>query len=347
MGHNVRNVARSARYAGYEVYAITYYEDADLRLYAKIMNVEIDPKIIAALAEELDAWIVLCSGFECLRVENVLGTPPRVAEKVVNKLKFYKTLDRVGLPFPELTDEEPSILKPIRGGGGLGIRRFDGHLPKGYLRQRYIAGTPCSVSLLVGDGWIVPVAVNEMLVGWGEMFAPTEFTYVGNITPFRTEKRIIDLAVEVCELFDVLGSVGVDFIVADEPYILELNPRFQGSLDSIEWSLDVNIFRLHVSAIEGKRPEVPKPRRFACRAVMFSPSSLEVRARLTGNPFYADIPNPGERFEKGEPVVSILSSGKDRSDVISKILRRRDLFLKVRMESLPALRSPKRNRREH
>lgn len=346
VGHNVRNVARSARYAGYEVYAITHYGDADLRLYAKVIDVEIDPKIVSEIAEKLDARIVLCSGCECLRVEDVLGTSPKVAEKVTNKLEFYRTLDRAGLPFPELTDEEPSILKPIRGGGGLGIRRFDGDVPEGYIRQRYVAGKPCSVSLLAGDGWVVPVAINEMLVGWEEMFAPTEFTYVGNVTPMRADKRLIDLAVEVCELFDVSGSVGVDFIVADKPYILELNPRFQGSLDSVEWSLDVNLFRLHVLAVEGKRPEVPKPRRFACRAVMFSPCSLEVKAELAGNPFYADVPNPGERFEKGEPVVSILSTGRSRNEVISKILRRRDLFLEFRTGSPRVSRSPKRNRTE-
>lgn len=344
MGHNVRNVARSARYAGYEVYAVTQYKDADLKLYAKVLDVKIDPKAIESVAEEIGAFIVLCSGCEDLPVDYVLGTSPKVAKEIVDKLKFYRRLERAGIPFPDLTDEEPSILKPRRGGGGLGIRWFDGRVPDGYVRQRFVPGIPCSVSLLAGDGWIVPVAVNEMLVGWEEMFAPTEFTYVGNVTPKSVEKEIVDLAVEVCELFDVLGSVGVDFIVADEPYVLELNPRFQGSLDSVEWSLDVNMFELHVSAVEGRRMDVPKPKRFACRAVMFSPDRLSVKEELRGNPFYADVPNPGESFDKGEPVVSILSTGKSRSEVISKVLRRRDLFLKLQTGSRRALRCPRRNR---
>ena len=35
VGSNVRNVVESARKAGFEVFALTEHDDADLRLYAK------------------------------------------------------------------------------------------------------------------------------------------------------------------------------------------------------------------------------------------------------------------------------------------------------------------------
>ena len=140
---------------------------------------------------------------------------------------------------------------------------------------------------------------------------------------------MIRLAIETVELFDLLGSVGVDFVLSDEPYVLEINPRFQGSLNSVEWSLDVNLFSLHYKACIGERVEVPKPRRFACRAILFADRRIEIRENLCGNGMFADVPKVGDVVEEGEPIVSILSSGRSRSEVLEKARMYRDLFLRI------------------
>ena len=326
VGHNVRNVAESARKAGWDVLAITKYVDADLKLYAKAKRFE-DTKdlaeIVDSIAESLNAHVVLTSGCEDLPVKSeVLGVAPKVAGRILDKLRFYRTLERAGIPFPELRREPPCIIKPRRGGGGLNIRFLkNGKIPRGFIAQRFVRGVPCSVSLIVGERYIKPIAVNEILVGWRILNAK-DFVYCGNITPLQLHpKRLIEIAIEVAELFDVVGTVGVDFVLADKPFVLEMNPRFQGSLDSIEWSMDVNVFDMHVKACFGEDVEVPKPKRFACRAVMFSPKDLTVRTSLTGNPFFADVPNVGERVRIGDPLISIRSSGRSRDDVLNKIGR--------------------------
>ena len=338
VGHNVRNVAESARKAGWDVIAVTKYADADLKLYAKTKRIE-DVKdkqlarMVDEIAEDSHAKVVLASGCEDLPVKSeVLGTNPRVAKNITNKLKFYKTLEKAGIPFPELSNDPPCILKPIKGGGGLGIQLVKNSTdpPQGYLCQRYIEGLPCSVSLIANDrGKIEPIAINKILVGWREMNA-NDFVYCGNITPLIITKEqrdsLIKTAIEVAEMFDVIGSIGVDFILAEKPYVLELNPRFQGSLDSIEWSCDVNLFSLHVKACEGVSFEIPKSKRFACRAILFADRKIHVNSDLTGNAFFADIPNAGEVIEKGDPVTSILASAKKERDVFNKIVDRKRLF---------------------
>ncbi len=340
VGHNVRNVAESARKAGWEVFAITKFVDADLKLYAKAKKVENVKdrelaRIVDEIAESLNANVVLASGCEDLPVRSeVLGVDPKIAGKIVNKLKFYRTLERAGIPFPELNGDPPCVLKPVRGGGGLGIKLAERleDLPEGYLCQRFIEGLPCSVSLIATERCVKPVAINKILVGWSEMNAK-DFIYCGNATPLILERdvrvRLMKTAVEVAELFDVIGSIGVDFVLADEPFVLELNPRFQGSLDSIEWSYDINVFSLHVRACEGKSFDVPKPRRFACRAILFADSKIRVKSDLTGNGFFADIPNVGEVINKDEPVISILASGKTEREVINKVIERKILFYRL------------------
>lgn len=334
-GNNVRNVAESAAKAGYEVYAITRFPDADLKIYCrKIERVE-DSKNLAARieerAEELNAKIVLCSGFETLKVEgDLLCNSFEDVEKVADKLRFYRELEKAGLPYPELLgNDERGIVKPIRGGGGEEIE-ISAEVRKGFLKQRYVEGIPCSVSVIAAEKKAVAIASNLIYSGWKEMNA-SGFRYSGNLTPLYVEEErrgeLERLAVEVVELFSLRGSVGVDFVLADKPYILEINPRFQGSLDSVEWSCDINLFEMHVKAFEGKIPEKVKPKRFAARAILFSPAELTVVETMAGNPFFADVPNKGEKFLKDSPIVSILASGRSRGEVEDKLMERKNMFL--------------------
>lgn len=361
-GNNVRNVAESARKAGYEVHAVTKFVDADLKIYCESIE-RIDEteggklkKLVEEKAEEIGGKIVLCSGFETLDVKGeLLCNEPRSAERVADKLKFYRSLEKAGLPFPELlgSDEGADVgvigevgeacrvgkvdrelmglVKPRKGGGGEEIRISD-DLPEGFIKQRFIPGMPCSVSLIASEGKAVPVACNFIYAGWKEMNA-TGFRYSGNLTPLIVDKEtrteMERLAAEAVELFDLTGSVGVDFVLADKPYILEINPRFQGSLDSVEWSHDVNMFTMHVRAFEGKLPEKVKPKRYAARTVLFAPVDLRIAEDVKGNPFFADVPGRGDFYRKDDPLVSILAAGNSKEEVERKILDRRDLFLNL------------------
>jgi len=337
-GNNVRNVAESARKAGYEVHAVTKFVDADLKIYCEsIEGVDAEggvliKKLIEEKAENINARIVLCSGFETLNVKgDLLCNEPGIAERVADKLKFYRTLEKAGLPYPDLigSDEGIGLVKPRKGGGGEEVRVSE-DVPEGCIKQRFIPGIPCSVSLIASEGKAVPVACNFIYAGWREMNA-TGFRYSGNLTPLIVDKEkrkeMERLAAEAVELFDLVGSVGVDFVLAEKPYILEINPRFQGSLDCIELSHDLNLFKMHVGAFEGKVPEKVKPKRYAGRAVLFAPADLRIVEDVKGNPFFADVPVRGDVYRKDEPLVSILAAGNSKEEVERKILGRRDLFL--------------------
>ncbi len=343
VGTNVRNVAESARKAGYEVYTLTKYVDADLRIYAERVerigeDKERVEKRVKELAEELNAGVVLTTGFEDLKVDvEVLGCDPREAAKATNKLKFYRTLEKAGIPFPELLSQDEAkegetIVKPRRGGGGENVKLFrNDATQKDIIFQRYIDGIPCSVSLIAGKE-VYAISINRILAGWRDMNADG-FKYAGNFAPFipdpEMRRELIKTAIETVELFDFSGSVGVDFILADEPYVLEVNPRFQGSLDCIEWSCDINLFRLHMLGVNGKKIDVQKPKRFAARTILFADRRIEIKVSPAGNPFFADVPCRGDVYDKEWPLISILASGNSREEIFDKILKRRDLFMKM------------------
>jgi hypothetical protein len=345
-GNNVRNVVQSAFRAGYEVYALTKFVDADLELFAeRVYHIEEDnPEWVGervdSIAESINAKVVLTAGYEDLKVKSeVFGCEPGKLEDILNKNRFYRVLERNGLPFPEVKRREEVevgeeyILKPVRGGGGEDIRMLDS-TEGDYIVQRLIRGYPCSASVVVGRE-VTVIALNKIIAGWKEMNS-SGFKYTGNITPLsaRTDVRreVEKLAVEVCEIFDIQGSVGVDFIVEDgteSVYILEINPRFHGSLDSIEWSSDTLLFRFHALALERKKIEKPHFHRYAGRFIFFASDRFMVKKELTGNPFYADIPKRGYIYEKDDPIVSILSSSSSEEEVVRLAIRRKDLFLNL------------------
>ena len=341
-GGNVRNIAESAFKAGYEVIAITKHVDADLRLYCSevyfLQDGKDGEKQVEEIAQSSGAPVVLSSGMEDAEIDaEVLGCDPKTSRDIVNKLRFYRRLENAGVPFPEILEraddigevyeEGKFILKPVKGGGGEGIQ-FGAEPKDGYVLQRYIDGIPCSVSLIVGREPI-PVAANYILHSIKWLHAKP-FQYCGNVTPFPEHRELYRIAVETASLFDLSGSVGVDFILADRPYVLEINPRFQGSLDSIEWAYDINLFRLHVDAVEGKGLGKLrlKAKRYACRAILFAPSEVKVRAVPAGNPMFADV-TPVKKVEREEPLVSILSSGRSVNDVLEKVRERKKLYLEM------------------
>lgn len=354
VGTNVRNVAQSARKAGHSVYALTYYDDEDLKLYAEVEKLSEDKKAVKErveqIAESLGAKVVLSTGYEDLNIKDelVLGHPPREAARVKDKLKFYRTLEKADIPYPPLVDlNEASkgfelICKPRMGGGGekvfaantassdsLNSLESLEFLDEEYICQRYVEGSACSVSIMAGRVKTV-VAVNEILVGWKAMNTQG-FTYSGNITPLSHQlteveyKELIRTAVETVDLFDLRGSVGVDFVMGDKPYVLEINPRFQASVDSIEWSHDINMFRSHLDSVEGGRVETPKAKRFASRSILFADRTTEINKCMTGNPFFADVP-PNDVYSRGDPLVSILCSGSSRKELLDKTIQRMRLF---------------------
>ncbi len=334
VGSNVRNVVESGRKAGYKVFAYTKYADADLLIYAEKVfkasgDLKEDEKRVKELSESLDAEIILSSGYELLDVEN-FGC--KIKRELVDKLKFYRELEKLGVNFPELlSDGEFGILKPRVGGGGEGIKLGE-KSERGYVHQRYVKGTPCSVSAVRSEREFAVVGVNRMLVGDGNFFA-SKFKYCGNVTPFTSDKvkEMVEITRTIGEHFDLIGSYGVDFILGDEVYVLEVNPRFQGSLDSIELATDSNVFDLHVKAVLGERLREPKPKRIGARAIVFSPCDVRIKMSPYGNPFFGDVPVKGANYNKGDPLVSVFATG---SDYYEKLISRRNIYLKMQGVSI-------------
>jgi predicted ATP-grasp superfamily ATP-dependent carboligase len=304
-----------------------------------------------AFGLDFDA-IVPGSGMEALKSYSfpcpILASSPEAAQEASNKLHLAKRLEAMEIPHPHCyspdeldTIEYPVILKPATGGGGIFNRIAKNRqemlealdelssldqefAEKGIVVQQFLEGTPASVSLLSTKYGSLAVAVNEQLIGipW---LSRLPFAYCGNITPFRTKyaEEMEAFAEELVLELGLLGSNGVDFLVTENgPIVLEVNPRFQGSLDTVEKAMGINLFEAHVGCFRGELPKKPEAKLFAARGVLYSDRELFIDRKLMEvilREESADIPSQGTVTEPDWPLTSLFALASTRDKAVRSL----------------------------
>ncbi|AYK14426.1 MAG: ATP-grasp domain-containing protein [Methanosarcina flavescens] len=316
---------------------------------------------------EFDA-VVPGSGLEMLDHKDipcpVLANSPDAMQKASDKLYLSKRLEALGIPHPRCYSSEeldaieyPIMIKPVSGGGGIFNRvarnrqelltsleelyKLNPELTEQtVVIQEFLEGIPSSVSLLSTKNEALSVAVNEQLIGipW---LSRLPFAYCGNITPFRTDQaeEMEALAEELVLEFKLLGSNGVDFLVSKKgPAVLEINPRFQGSLDTVEKAMNINIFEAHVGCFRGDLPEKPEAKGFAARGIIYSDRELFIDGKLMDlilREKGADIPCQGTVAEPDGPLTSLFACTSTREEAVLSLKRGADrikVFIKNQTE---------------
>lgn len=339
------------------------------RIKAQIeaFGVQFDAVVLGSGLETLDRGIFTCP---------VLASSPTSIEKASNKLKLSKKLRSSGIPHPQCYStqeldaiEYPVIIKPSSGGGGIFNRvarnkqellnlldEFAGldseFMEKNLVIQAFLKGIPASVSLLSTKNEVISVAVNEQLIGvpW---LSRMPFAYCGNITPFKHEQttEMETLAEELVLEFGLLGSNGVDFLATESgPTVLEINPRFQGSLDTVEKAMNINLFEAHKGCFKGELPEKPFASGFAARGVIYSDRELFIDRKLMDvilRENSADIPVQGTIVEPDWPLTSLFSYAPTREETVLTLknrVKKVKAFIENEIKTERSLNSPEKDK---
>jgi hypothetical protein len=352
-GFNTRHICLSARRAGFRVLSLERFGDRDLLEIAdEVVTFESEASFsrIKGLVERFAGYdsLVLGPGFELCEFNvsvPVLNNDARVVEKVSDKLWLSEFLEELGVKHPAtwlLEDVSPSevrypvMLKPRRGAGGVENRLVQNREQleaakryfKDFIVQEYLEGVTASVSLIASGGEARSIATSEQISGF-PWLTNMPYAYCGNITPFhgRHVDSMRELAEFVAGELRLVGSNGVDFLITDSGVVLlEVNPRFQGTLETVERAYGVSVFSMHVEAFSGVLPQPTPAKCFAGKAVVFSKKHTLVDRQLSDSLFncyqrgYAsDIPCPGTEIGENEPVVTLLSEGIGRDDALEKL----------------------------
>ena len=181
-----------------------------------------------------------------------------------NKISSGKILAENGVPVPAVPGSGKRVIKPIKGCGSQGVRLSTGSPGDGEFSQEFIQGDTYSVSMVInrviGDACAyysgkppVILAVNRQEI---TVSPDGTFQYLGGETPVHPdrEKEIIDTAVKAATVLGCQGYCGVDVVIADKVWVVDVNPRITTSIAGIAACMKEEVAEVLVSASKGNGP---------------------------------------------------------------------------------------------
>ena len=190
-----------------------------------------------------------------------LGCGFMPAALCANKVSTEKILRSHALRVPAGISAGKKVIKPIKGSGADRVRISEALPGKDEFSQQYIEGEPFSVSLVasrvVGDACLffsgkppLVLAVNRQFIEAGPEGA---LRYLGGETPVHParEEEMIRTAIKSVEVLGCQGYCGVDMVVSDDIYVVDVNPRITTSLVGIAACMEEEIAHILVAASKG------------------------------------------------------------------------------------------------
>jgi predicted ATP-grasp superfamily ATP-dependent carboligase len=259
-------------------------------------------------------------------------------------------------------EERRWLLKSRSSAAGLGVRfakaneRFDSET---HYLQEFVEGMPAS-AVFVADSAGKPrlLGVTRQLIGtpW---LRSSGFLYAGNVGPWPVSHAVVDLLeraaqrmTEAAFPLELRGLFGIDFILRDDPSaydkiaVVEVNPRYPASVEVLERTSGQAFLAAHRAAFEpADFPLTPRQpsAKVAAKGILYAKETLLFPTR---GPWmeafdyslddlsvpYADIPHPGDRIEKGHPILTLFASAEDPQTCLEQ-LQEKAAFVESRLFS--------------
>ena len=189
-----------------------------------------------------------------------LGCTPESAALCADKVKCTEILNSAGIPAPRIVDRPQGgryVVKPRYGCASEDIRICTDFTPhEGFIATEYIEGEHLSVSLICGEKPL-PLAVNKQMIDIHPDNENSDIGYNGNLTPYRTARQneLYDTAIAAADALSCRGYVGIDIVLTDKPYVVDVNPRPTTSLFSISKVMKQEIADLLLKNRLGELPD--------------------------------------------------------------------------------------------
>jgi predicted ATP-grasp superfamily ATP-dependent carboligase len=266
-----------------------------------------------------------------------------------------------GLPAPELIAGGANLAEGIwvrklrKSAGGMHLERIEvpagetwkplpANPDAGFYFQQFVPGIPTSAAFVAAGGTAMLLGATRQWIGepWT---GARGFQYAGSLGPLplsegdRESWRRIGSC--LAGRFSLTGLFGVDAIAnAAGVFPVEVNPRYTASMEVLERALGISAVAFHAAASrDGALPAAPgavSPS-ICGKAILYArqdgPAGEQfwqfVRQANDGSawPCAADLPNPGEDFRIGHPVLTILEEASTESLVLERLqARANDIF---------------------
>ncbi len=349
---SARMLAQAAKYAGFKVLVVDLFADRDTQGYAEdfrrigsLAEQDLAPAVDYFVERYAVAHVIYGSGFESYPESLyylksrllMLGNDPDVFARQHDKQAFFSVLAQLNIPYPEVVFKAPDhgdawLLKPMRGQGGIGIKRYsaDDAIATSVYWQKFQAGTQHSVLFLADAQEARIIGFNRQ---WSVRLSETlEFVFSGVINscelPVENKALVADWLRRMVPAFRLKGLNALDFIYADDGcYALEINPRPSASMQLYDRDLLVG----HIQACgQGVLPgQYPVDRRpfYSGYQIVYAGHDLIIPDRFEWPDWCMDLPASGNMCRAGQPLCSIIARQKNSQSVVEQLLTKQQLII--------------------
>ena len=161
-----------------------------------------------------------------------LGAGPEAARLAADKLACTRALGQAGLAVAEIVEKPDPVdagchryvAKPRTGCGSEGVRITSfARAGPGEIVTRYREGLHLSASFIAGENSFLPLTINRQLID----FKGDGMSYQGSQVPYGTPRadELWDQAKAAAEVLSLSGYAGIDFVLGERPWIVDVNAR--------------------------------------------------------------------------------------------------------------------------
>jgi predicted ATP-grasp superfamily ATP-dependent carboligase len=354
LGVSTRAMVESAVRGGHEVVAVDFFGDRDQARLAECYALQRDlglpataEGLVAATRRVAADAVVYGANLEnhpevvgdLPPGSRLLGNPAEVLRDARDWALLRRVCREAGIAHPAtlLRGEEGRVRrgrwlkKRLRSGGGHGIAPWDGTaLDDAHLLQAEVDGRAASVAF-VADGKEGRIfGLTEQLLGLPALGC-SGYAWCGNVLPLEVPEedaasvraQLDHMVSRLTRHLGLVGVNGLDVVIGRDPdgvarpYLIEVNPRFTGSMELAERAFGVSVFALHVEGSAGRMPrgpaEDPAPDGFFGKGIVYARRLIaapDTEVWLTRG--VRDVPWPDQQIAAGHPVCTVLARGRDR-----------------------------------
>lgn len=363
-----RSIARSITESGRECAAIDLFGDWDSRQLCPIST----SKSLGSMIRDSREFgrkfsVVYGAGIENEMLERqspfgelpVCGSSHEAVSASRDPYFLASILRAADLPCLSLAVELPGnelwLEKPLRSGGGCGVRVASvgdsrTRQRKEVYYQQFVEGSVFGASYIAGRGACQLIGVCQQDAGG---LAGEKYVFHGSLGPVGVSDELRHRLVQLGELISrqcgLKGWFGIDYVLKDGiPWLLEVNPRFTASMEILERCSGASLFDYHLGAVGGRQvANWPSPstyqslgKRYVYHRQSHTVSIDEVafdflKERASdANEFVTDIPELGTTIKPGWPICTVWSR-HDSAEVVSERLLRLEAEIVEQVASAP------------
>ena len=169
-----------------------------------------------------------------------LGSSPATAALAADKLLCTRALAQAGVPVAEIVEKpdpvekgcQRYVVKPRTGCGSEGVRITSyARAGPGEIVTRYHEGLHLSASFIAGREGFLPLTINRQIMD----FSGEGPKYQGSQVPYKTPRagEIWAAAKKASEALSLSGYAGIDYVLGEEPWAVDVNARPTSSIMGI------------------------------------------------------------------------------------------------------------------